>query len=35
MRARDAAQAIGAVVGKALRPPAEGVGMVPVLVSLQ
>lgn len=35
MRATDAARAMGAVIGKALRPLADGIGLVPVLVSLQ
>jgi hypothetical protein len=35
MRADDPMQAFGAVLGKALRPLAEGLGMIPVLVSLQ
>lgn len=35
MKADDPMQAFGAVLGKALRPLAEGLGMIPVLVSLQ
>jgi len=35
MKATDAVQAFGAVVGKALRPVADGVGLVPILVTLQ
>jgi len=35
MKAADPARAAGAVIGKALRPLAEGHGLVPILVSLQ
>lgn len=35
MKAADAQRAFGAVVGKALKPLAEGCGMVPILVALQ
>jgi hypothetical protein len=35
MKALDRALAFGAVIGKALRPLAEGQGMIPVLVALQ
>lgn len=35
MKAHDPMQAFGAVLGKALRPLAEGFGMIPVLVALQ
>jgi hypothetical protein len=35
MRAADPARAFGAVLGKAMRPLAGGVGLIPVLVSLQ
>ena len=35
MRASDASLAFGAVLGKALRPIAEGLGLVPILVTLQ
>jgi hypothetical protein len=35
MRASDAGLAFGAVLGKALRPIAEGLGLVPILVTLQ
>ncbi len=35
MKAEDPAQAFGAVIGKALRPLAEGRGLVPILVALQ
>ena len=35
MKATDPARAFGAILGKALRPLAEGRGMIPVLVSLQ
>jgi hypothetical protein len=35
MKATDAAQSFGAVIGKALRPLAAGAGMIPVLVALQ
>ncbi|MGV1009056.1 MAG: hypothetical protein ACOYBY_10700 [Dermatophilaceae bacterium] len=35
MKAADATQAFGAVLGKALRPLASGTGLVPVLVALQ
>jgi hypothetical protein len=35
MRAADAGQAFGAVIGKALRPLASGRGLIPVLIALQ
>jgi hypothetical protein len=35
MRAADPARAFGAVLGKALAPHREGVGLIPVLVALQ
>jgi hypothetical protein len=35
MKACDASRAFGAVLGKALRPLAEGIGLVPILVALQ
>jgi hypothetical protein len=35
MKASDPARAFGAVIGKALRPLADGVGMIPVLIALQ
>jgi hypothetical protein len=35
MKATDATQAFGAVIGKALRPLAAGRGLVPILVALQ
>lgn len=35
MKASDASRAFGTVIGKALRPLAEGTGLVPILVSLQ
>ena len=35
MKATDPARAFGAVIGKALRPLAEGEGLIPVLVALQ
>ncbi|WP_445372354.1 hypothetical protein ACH518_06845 [Methylomonas sp. HW2-6] len=35
MKAGDAARAFGTVIGKALRPFADGQGLVPVLVALQ
>lgn len=35
MKAADPARAFGAVIGKALRPIAEGRGLVPILVALQ
>jgi hypothetical protein len=35
MRASDPLQAFGAVIGKALRPLAEGRGLIPILVALQ
>jgi hypothetical protein len=35
MKAADAKQAFGAIVGKALRPFVEGIGLVPILVALQ
>lgn len=35
MKAADPYQAFGAVIGKALRPHAEGKGLIPVLIALQ
>jgi hypothetical protein len=35
MRADDPAKAFGAVIGKALRPLANGQGLIPILISLQ
>jgi hypothetical protein len=35
MGIRDPFMAFGAVIGKALRPLAEGQGMIPILVALQ
>jgi hypothetical protein len=35
MKAGDATQAFGAVIGKALRPLREGQGVIPILVALQ
>lgn len=35
MRAADPVQAIGAVLGKALRPLKEGCSLIPILVALQ
>jgi hypothetical protein len=35
MKANDSAWAFGAVIGKALRPQGDGLGLVPILVSLQ
>ena len=35
MKAQDAGQAFGAVIGKALRSQATGRGLIPILVSLQ
>jgi hypothetical protein len=35
MKASDATQAFGAVIGKALRPLREGQGVIPILVALQ
>lgn len=35
MKADDPAQAFGAVIGKALRPLKEGLGLIPVLIALQ
>lgn len=35
MKATDPARAFGAVLGKALRPLREGVGLIPILVALQ
>ena len=35
MRAEDPMKAFGAVIGKALRPLAEGQGLIPVLIALQ
>jgi hypothetical protein len=35
MKADDALKASGAVIGKALRPLNEGLGLVPILIALQ
>jgi hypothetical protein len=35
MKAMDAAKAFGSVIGKALRPLADGKGLIPILVALQ
>ena len=35
MRATDPSRAFGAVIGKALRPLAEGTGLIPILVALR
>jgi hypothetical protein len=35
MKASDPAKAFGSVIGKALRPLAEGRGLIPVLIALQ
>jgi hypothetical protein len=35
MKASDPARAFGAVIGKALRPHASGVGLIPILIALQ
>jgi hypothetical protein len=35
MRVTDSGRAFGAVIGKALRPLAEGRGHIPILVALQ
>jgi hypothetical protein len=35
MKASDPARAFGAVIGKALRPQAAGVGLIPILIALQ
>jgi hypothetical protein len=35
MRTSDPARAFGAVIGKALQPLSDGVGLIPVLVALQ
>jgi hypothetical protein len=35
MKARDASQAFGSVVGKALRSQKEGQGIIPILMALQ
>lgn len=35
MKASDPLQAFGAIIGKALRPLAEGQGLIPILVALQ
>jgi hypothetical protein len=35
MKATDPLKAFGAVIGKALRPLADGQGLIPVLVALQ
>jgi hypothetical protein len=35
MKADDPAKAFGYVSGKALRPPEEGRGLIPILIALQ
>jgi len=35
MKATDFAEASGAIIGKALRPLTDGLGLIPVLVALQ
>lgn len=35
MKARDASEAFGAVLGKAMAPLARGCGLVPILIALQ
>ena len=35
MKATDSAKAFGAVIGKALRPFKDGLGLIPILVALQ
>jgi hypothetical protein len=35
MKACDPARAFGAVIGKALRPLATGIGLIPILIALQ
>jgi hypothetical protein len=35
MKAQDRARAFGSVIGKALRPLAEGQGLIPILIALQ
>ena len=35
MKASDPRKAFGAVIGKALRPMAQGTGIIPILVALQ
>jgi hypothetical protein len=35
MRASDPARAVGAILGKALRPFTQGQGLIPILVALQ
>jgi hypothetical protein len=35
MRADDPMRAFGAVIGKALRPLKEGLGLIPILIALQ
>lgn len=35
MKAGDAGQAFGSVIGKALRPLSEGCGLIPILITLQ
>jgi hypothetical protein len=35
MRADDRVKAFGAVIGKALRPQADGQGLIPILIALQ
>jgi hypothetical protein len=32
---QDAREAVGAIIGKALRPLAQGTGLIPILVALQ
>ena len=35
MKASEPLRAFGAVIGKALRPLAEGQGLIPILIALQ
>jgi hypothetical protein len=35
MKAGDAQQAFGAVIGKAMRPLTHGQGLIPILIALQ
>jgi hypothetical protein len=35
MKAGDPLKAFGAVIGKAMRPLAEGQGLIPILIALQ
>jgi hypothetical protein len=34
-KTNDPLKAFGAVIGKALRPPTEGQGLIPILIALQ